>query len=93
MTGYFLFILIAFFSFSLLSTIIKSILKRNWILLHTTFNEENYFRITGKLKEAGVNYRTEIPVNVRARNFNENKQFDIYVKKEEEYKAASALRI
>ncbi|WNB90889.1 hypothetical protein [Bacillus sp. NEB1478] len=91
-TTFFWLILLAFLSFSVLSMVIKSILNRNWKLFYTALSEENYFQITGKLKEAGVKYRTEVPVSVRARHYNENTQFDIYVKKEEEHKAVSVLR-
>jgi hypothetical protein len=83
----------AFVGFGILSTIIKSFSNRNWKLIYTAFGDDNYFKIVSKLNEDGVKYRTEIPGNLRTpRTYNDNTQYDIYVKKEDEHKAAHAMQ-
>ncbi|RFU60628.1 hypothetical protein [Bacillus sp. V59.32b] len=67
-------------------------INRNWKLLHTTFGHENYYKAVAKLKSAGVKYKTKTPLNVNNRErLNDNTQYDIYVKKEEEHLAQRAM--
>lgn len=68
-------------------------LNRKWKLLHTTFGHENYYKAVAKLKSAGVKYKTKTPLNVNNRErFNDNTQYDIYVKKEDEHLAQRAMQ-
>jgi hypothetical protein len=67
---------------------------RKWALLYTTFTNEDYFQIASKLDRNGIRYTTKIRVDFRGfyRTVTDHKQIDIYVKKEDEYKAVKALR-
>ncbi|CAH0346631.1 hypothetical protein [Bacillus sp. CECT 9360] len=73
-------------------TLAKIYLNRKWKLIFTTFGHENYFKVVAKLKNAGVKYKIKTPLNVNDRQrFNDNSQYDIYVKKEEEHLAQRAM--
>jgi hypothetical protein len=67
---------------------------RKWILLYSTFKDEDYFQIAAKLDRNGIRYTTKARVDFRNlyRTVADNKQIDIYVKKEDEHKAVEALR-
>jgi hypothetical protein len=92
--GFLWFIIIAFIAVGVLSSLIKHLLNRNWTLVYTAFGNENYLKIAAKLQEDGVPYKTETPADFRTpRNgFNDQTQYDIYVKKTDEHKSAHALR-
>jgi hypothetical protein len=68
--------------------------NRKWKLIYSAFGYEHYFRIIGKLKSEGVGYKTKTPMNFNNSDnrFNDNTQYDIYVKKEEEHLAHRALQ-
>ncbi|RJS62568.1 hypothetical protein CJ483_12595 [Bacillus sp. PK3_68] len=66
--------------------------NRKWKLVRTVHGHESYYMVVGKLKSNGVSYKTKTPINFGHRSFSDNTQYDIYVKKEEEHKAITALR-
>lgn len=74
-------------------SIFQILVNRNWKCIYTAYGYQEYFKIIGQLKQKGVSYKTKIPINLRVGRFydNINTQYDIYVKKELEYKAVEAL--
>lgn len=74
-----------------LISIIQILVNRNWRLIYTAYGYQNYFTIIGKLKNNGISYKTKLPMNVRVARFHDNKQYDIYVKKELEHRAVEAI--
>jgi protein associated with RNAse G/E len=73
----------------IIGSFIKMYVNRKWKLFYTAFGQENYFKIVSKLKANGVNYKVEIPSRFNFnRSFNDNTQYDIYVKKEDVYRAS-----
>ncbi len=81
----YVFIMIVLYSF------IQLYLNRKWKLIYTTNGYQNYFKIIGKLKKNGIEYKTKLPMNFSGRRFNENTQYDIYVKKDLEHLALQSL--
>jgi hypothetical protein len=79
---------------TLVITLIPYLSNRKWTLLYTAFGSENYFGVIGKLKTAGINYKSKTPINFRGSEsrFLGNTQYDIYVKREEEHLANEALQ-
>ncbi|WP_088068208.1 hypothetical protein [Gottfriedia luciferensis] len=75
----------------ILFTFIQFNLNRKWKLIYTAFGYQNYFLIIGKLRKEGIQYKTKLPMNLRSRVFNENTQYDIYVKKDVEHEALQSL--
>lgn len=69
------------FLFIGLISIAQLILNRKWELIYTAYGYEDYFKFISKLKSEGVKYKVELPVNARSDRFNDNTQYDIYVKK------------
>ncbi|GGI11619.1 hypothetical protein [Gottfriedia solisilvae] len=69
------------FLFIGLISITQIILNRKWELIYTAYGYEDYFKFISKLKSEGVKYKVELPVNARSDRFNDNTQYDIYVKK------------
>lgn len=65
---------------------------RKWKLVRSVHGHESYYIVVGKLKNNGVSYKTKTPINFGHRGFNDNTQYDIYVKKEDEHIALTALR-
>jgi hypothetical protein len=56
--------------------------------------ESEYYQAVNKLKEHGISYRSRITshdTGIMSSNRNDNSQYDIYVKKGEEYFAEKAL--
>lgn len=77
----------------LLYSVLKLYSNRKWTLFYTAFGHENYYKIVAKLNNAGVKYKTSTPVNFRGdAGFKDQTQYDIFVKKEEEHIAHSALQ-
>ncbi|MFF2879244.1 hypothetical protein ACFVR2_23420 [Gottfriedia sp. NPDC057991] len=70
---------------------IQLYLNQKWKLIYTTYGYQNYFMIIGKLKKNGIEYKTKLPMNFSGRRFNENTQYDIYVKKDLEHLALQSL--
>ncbi|KQL39317.1 hypothetical protein AN960_10175 [Bacillus sp. FJAT-25509] len=75
----------------ILYSFIQLYLNRKWKLIYTTHGYQNYFMIIGKLKKNGIEYKTKLPMNFSGRRFNENTQYDIYVKKDLEHLALQSL--
>lgn len=68
---------------------LKMYLNRNWKLYYTAFGQENYFKAVSQLQADGVKYKVKIPLQFdRERSFNDNTQYDIYVKKDEVHRAS-----
>ncbi|MFB7139407.1 hypothetical protein ACFCYN_07135 [Gottfriedia sp. NPDC056225] len=87
-----LFLVIYLFIIIVLYSFIQLYLIRKWKLIYTTFGYQNYFLIIGKLKKNGIEYKTKVPMNLRnRRQFDENTQYDIYVKKDSEHEALQSL--
>jgi hypothetical protein len=77
----------------IIGSFIKMYLNRKWKLFYTAFGQENYFKVVSELKANGVNYKVEIPSRLNYyRSFNDNTQYDIYVKKEDAHLAANAMQ-
>ncbi|PGS56827.1 hypothetical protein [Bacillus sp. AFS041924] len=74
-----------------LYSFIQLYLNRKWKLIYTAFGYQNYFIIIGKLKKNGIEYKTKLPINLRSRQFDENTQYDIYVKNDSEHLALQSL--
>jgi hypothetical protein len=73
----------------IIGSFIKMYLNRKWKLFYTAFGQENYFKVVSELKANGVNYKVEIPSRLNLyRSFNDNTQYDIYVKKDEVHRAS-----
>lgn len=93
MTEFSWLIFIAIIGVIIITSLLQIFLNRKWKLVYTAFGQENYFKITAKLNENGVKYKTKIPPNgFRERSFNDNTQYDIYVKKEKSHLAARAIQ-
>ncbi|RZT23511.1 hypothetical protein [Fictibacillus sp. BK138] len=68
---------------------LKMYLNGNWKLYHTAFGQENYFKAVSQLQSDGIKYKVKIPLQFdRERSFNDNTQYDIYVKKDEVHRAS-----
>ncbi|UPM52927.1 hypothetical protein [Gottfriedia acidiceleris] len=74
-----------------LSSFIQLNLNRKWKLIYTTYGYQNYFTMIGKLKKNGIEYKTKLPMSFNGRRFNENTQYDIYVKKDLEHLALQSF--
>jgi hypothetical protein len=73
----------------IIASFIKMYLNRNWKLFYTAFGQENYFKVVSQLQSDGVKYKVKIPLQFnRERSFNDNTQYDIYVKKEEVHRVS-----
>jgi hypothetical protein len=87
-------VLIILVLITLIISLIQYLSNRKWTLLYTAFGAENYFGVIGKLKTAGINYKSKSPINLRSSEsrFIDNTQYDIYVKREVEHLAYEALQ-
>ena len=91
--------ILAIFSVIVIYTVLGHLSKRRWTLVYTALGHDKYFRVTSKLASAGIKYKTVTPIGTgRIRNIevvsrgdSGYTQYDIYVKKGEEGKAAKAL--
>ena len=78
----------------IIGSLIQKYRDRNMKLIYTAFGQENYFKVIAKLKRDGVKYKVRIPLQNfgdSERSFNDNTQYDIYVKNEEAHRAGNAL--
>ncbi|ANX11752.1 hypothetical protein ABE41_007000 [Fictibacillus arsenicus] len=67
----------------------KLYLNQNWKLYYTAFGQENYFKVVSQLQSDGIKYKVKVPLQFdRERSFNDNTQYDIYVKKDEVHRAS-----
>jgi hypothetical protein len=60
--------------------------------VYTTFNMGIYYKVAGRLKEAGIPYRT----SVRTQNAQwgaHNNEYKIYVKNEDKHRADQAIHL
>ena len=69
-------------------------------LIYTAFGNEKYLKMAGKLTSAGISFKTKSRNNNRIIGgpnifpvsfMDKSTQYDIYVKKEDEYKAYQAI--
>ncbi|MFD1356987.1 hypothetical protein ACFQ4X_03675 [Fictibacillus halophilus] len=73
----------------IIGSFIKMYLNRNWKLYYTAFGQENYFKVVSQLQSDGIKYKVKVPLQFdRERSFNDNTQYDIYVKKDEVHRAS-----
>jgi hypothetical protein len=67
---------------------------RNWTSIIITFNDEHYFKVVDKLKQAGIQYKTKSLFNQTTTQMfggNRQRQYEIYVKKNDTHKATQQL--
>lgn len=65
-----------------LISIVQLVLNRKWELIYTAYGYEDYFKYISKLKDEGVKYKVELPLNGRGeRVIKDSTQYDIYIKK------------
>jgi hypothetical protein len=77
----------------IIGTFIHKYRYRNWTLIYTAFGHESFFNIVSKLKAGDVKYKVKTPIqNFGVRYYNDNTQYDIYVKKEDAHLAANAMQ-
>ncbi|REE94646.1 hypothetical protein A8990_101442 [Paenibacillus taihuensis] len=77
--------------------IINFLLPKEKSLIFTTFATEDYFRAKSKLQGAGIVHRSKITNQVQQndmRSFSSRglTQYDLYVSKEDVYRAQEAMR-
>lgn len=78
----------------LINSLIWFLFSRHRCLIYTAFGHEQYAKIVGKLQTHGVPYRTRMWFTNSSNSsweFVDYTQYDIYVKKEDEYKAQQAI--
>jgi hypothetical protein len=78
----------------LILNIIMFLFSKHRRLVFTAFNQSEYYEAVNKLKSHGVSYRSRITshdTGTVGSNRNDNSQYDIYVKKDEEYLAGMAI--
>ncbi|HSU79532.1 MAG TPA: hypothetical protein VLK78_03885 [Candidatus Angelobacter sp.] len=81
--------------FGLVVFAVKAFVNRKWTLISTTFGNEDYFKIIGRLRGDGITYKTVTPLTgsiPHVNNFKDMTQYDIYVKKEVAHLAYKALQ-
>jgi flagellar biosynthesis/type III secretory pathway M-ring protein FliF/YscJ len=73
--------------------IINFISYKNWTSVYTALDDETYFRVVDKLKQAGIRYKTKSQTNLTTAPFGGNRQrnYEIYVKKEDAGNASCKL--
>jgi hypothetical protein len=78
-------VLIMFGPILLVYGIVDFLSYKNWTLVYTALDDETYFKVAGKLKNAGIRYRTKSQMNETTTYFGGNRQkhYEIYVKKED----------
>ncbi|MHA6530740.1 putative signal transducing protein [Paenibacillus sp. BAC0078] len=83
---------------SFLKAILHFFIPRERTLLYTTFDQAQYFRAKGRLTSQGIPHRSKINGGMQAlgqRALYSGKtsvQHDLYVRKEDEHRAAQAIR-
>lgn len=67
--------------------------EKGWTSVYTALDDESYFRVVGKLKQAGIRYKTKSSFNLTTTPFGGNRQrhYEIFVKEEDANNAYYAL--
>lgn len=75
-----------------LSKIFKTFFAKK-ILIYTAIGKNQYFQIVDRLTTHGVKHWTKIQADLQGRDYfrEQNRIYDIYVKKEDEGKAIEAI--
>jgi hypothetical protein len=76
-------------------TLLRLLSNRKWKLFYTAFGYDKYFSVVSALKAANVKFKTNTPIgSIRNRELviNDYTQYDIYVTKDDECRAAKALK-
>ncbi|MNI25651.1 hypothetical protein D3C73_793120 [compost metagenome] len=82
----------------ILNSILHFLIPPERTLLHTAFEQKQYFEMKSRLSAAGIRHRSRIiggmqEVANRARTGgNTPSRYELYVRKEDEYKALQAIR-
>lgn len=65
--------------------IVDILSDRGWTSVYTALDDENYFRVVSKLKQAGIHYKTKSSFNLTTTPFGGNRQrhYEIYVKEKD----------
>jgi hypothetical protein len=84
-------------TFAILKRIFDTFTQSNRVVLYIALNDEDYFRIAGKLQTANILYTVKVPFDMKMPNetmfpTNRTRTYEIYVKREDEYKAREAIR-
>lgn len=67
---------------------------KNWTLIYTALNDEVYMRTMGKLKNAGIKYKTKSltnQTNTMAFGGDSPRHYEIYVRPKDVYQANASL--
>lgn len=85
--------LIMFIPILLVYGMVDFLSYKNWTSVYTALDDENYFKVVGKLKQEGIPYKTRSQINLTTTPFGGNRQrhYEIYVKKEDANKAFHKL--
>jgi hypothetical protein len=75
----------------LIMNIFMFLFSKHKRLVFTSFNPSEYYDAVNKLISHGVSYHSRITSHDRGTNRNDSTQYDIYVKKDEEYLAEKAI--
>ncbi len=80
-----------------LKGILRFFISGERTLVYTTFDQTQYFKIKGRLKAAGIPHRSKINGGMKALGQRAqyggkaSVQHDLYVRKEDEYRAAKVI--
>ncbi|HET7579690.1 MAG TPA: hypothetical protein VFK33_10445 [Bacillales bacterium] len=75
-----------------LANLIEWLFSSKKTLVYDTFMMKDYYRVTGKLRAAGVKYRvTTFSQHTPGDWGDQNNEYKIYVKKEDEHLAQKAI--
>lgn len=76
-----------------LANLLTWLLSNKEKLVYATFNMDDYFKVTGKLRGAKVKYRTAVYGESQTDGtYNDlNREYKIYVKKDDEHLALEAI--
>jgi hypothetical protein len=74
--------------------LVNYFLFRDWVLIYSALEHQQYFDVVSKLNSSGVNNRVRTVVNQRTSEMflYHSGQYDIYVKKQDEQLARKALQ-
>jgi hypothetical protein len=75
---------------NLIMNILMFLFSKHRSNIFTSFIQSDYYQAVNKLKEHGISYRSRITGQYTG-TMSSNSQYDIYVKKGEEYLAEKAL--
>lgn len=81
-------------AFVIVCSVVNYLLYRDWVLIFTALDHQQYFEIISKFNTNGINYRVRTVVNQRTTEMflDYSGQYDIYVKKQDEQLARNALK-